>query len=194
MADELRLLVRRSGSLIRCWVKRLGHALQARWRTLRLRWHGPPVLVMVADRTRQRALEREVRRSLRRLATALGQDVLNNLTVVGQHVIVTNHPLAGCYHVGQRADGANFALVRLALTVGGRTLSTDEILAALAEQYLGLVLQESGGMSVTVPVELDVIWSGSATLPPLTHDPLSPSSNGHLSRPNQLTTSITGKE
>ncbi len=194
MPDRLSVYVHRCLSLLRCQIRRLAHAAQARWRLLQRRWHGPSLVVMVADRRCRRAVEREVRCGLRRLTHALTGDGLDNLTIVVQHVIVTDHPLAGCYSIGQRADNSPFTLLRLALSVSGRRLSTDEILAALTEQYLGLVLQQSGGMSVTIPVELDVVSPTPVSSPHLNGDPLAPSSNGCLPRPKQPPASAIRKE
>src|SRR5439155_23001134 len=96
----------------------------------------------------------ELRTGLRRLQRALGAPLPPHAAVVVQQVIRTDRQLAGCYQVGQRPDGCRLALIRLALQVDGRGLDTDELLAALAEQCIGLATQDSGGSSVLVPVEL----------------------------------------
>jgi hypothetical protein len=113
-----------------------------------------PVEVFVADVARRRVLERELRHALRRLQRALGAPLPAGLAVVVQQVIVADRQLAGCYQVGRRRDGTAFALVRLALQANGRRHSTDDLLAALAEQVVGLALQD-GGPSVLVPVDLE---------------------------------------
>jgi hypothetical protein len=41
----------------------------------------------------------------------------------------------------------------VALEVHGRVLSADEVLAALAEQWIGLVGQRAAGATVIVPIE-----------------------------------------
>jgi hypothetical protein len=115
-----------------------------------------PVEVFVADVARRRVLERELRHALRRLQRALGAPLPAGVAVVVQQVIVTDRQLAGCYQVGRRPDGTQFALVRLALQANGRRHSTDDLLAALAEQCIGLALQHGGGPSVLVPVELEI--------------------------------------
>ena len=164
------------------WVHWRG-VLKARWRQVCRRLLGPPIVVMVADRSQRRSLEREIRRGLRRLEGALGRAVLNHITVVVQHTIATDHQVAGCYHVGKHADGSAFTLVRLALTVNDRVLTLDEILATLTEQCISLAVQQGGGMSVMVPVELDTASLSSLPTSLTLGDPLTPSTNGHAPVP-----------
>ena len=136
-------------------LRRAAVALLARLvRLLPVRRRPVPVEVCIAERARRRVLERELRGALRRLQRALGASLPPGLAVVVQQVIVTDRQLAGCCQVGRRRDGTAFALVRLALQANGRRHSTDELLAALAEQVIGLALQD-GGASVLVPVELE---------------------------------------
>ena len=153
--------------------------LTARWRQVHRRLLGPPLVVMVADRSQRRSLEREIGRGLRRLKLALGPAALNHVTVVVQHTIATDHQVAGCYHIGKHADGSSFTLVRLALNVNDRALSIDEILATLTEQCVSLAVQQGGGMSVIVPVELDAPSRPAKPVLPASGDPLTSSTNGH---------------
>jgi hypothetical protein len=137
------------------------------------------VEVLVSDRTRRRALERELRSGLRRLQRALGAPLAADLAVIVQQVITTERQLAGCYQLGTRRDGAQFALVRLALQVNGRRLSTDELLAALTEQLVGLATQ--GSPSVLVPIDFEPGQPAEARrLTALRADPLAPRPNGAL--------------
>jgi len=149
------------------------------WHAIR-RWRrAVPVEVLIADVARRRALERELRRGLRRLQHALGAPLPDDLAVVVQQVIKTDRQLAGCCQIGQRPAGGRFALVRLALQVNGRRLGTDELLAALAEQCIGLALRECGSPSVLVPVELEPVGPAElGHLRPLRPDPLAPRPNG----------------
>jgi len=152
--------------------RQLWHALR-RWR------RAVPVEVLIADHARRRALERELRRGLRRLQRALGAPLPDDLAVVVQQVIKTDRHLAGCCQIGQRPAGGRFALVRLALQVNGRRLGTDELLAALAEQCVGLAMRESGSPSVLVPVELEPVGPAElGHLRPLRPDPLAPRPDG----------------
>lgn len=160
------------GARIASIVRRARQALCS-WR------HPVPVEVLLTDRGRRRALEGELRAGLRQLRRALGTPLPANLAVVVQQVIRTDRQLAGCYQVGQREDGARFALIRLAVQVNGRRLSTDELLAALAEQCIGLMIHDGGGPSVLVPVEFEPASPAEGgRLTTLRPDPLAPRSNG----------------
>ena len=149
------------------------------WQALR-RWRrSVPVEVLIADHARRRALERELRTGLCRLQRALGAQLLDDLAVVVQQVIQTDRQLAGCCQVGQRPAGRRFALIRLALQVNGRRLATDELLAVLAEQCIGLAMREGAGPSVLVPVELEPVGPTEVGhLRALRPDPLAPRPNG----------------
>jgi hypothetical protein len=114
-----------------------------------------PIEVLVADRARGRTIERDLGAGLRRLRRALGRQLPNGVAVVVQQVICTDRQIAGCFQLARRPDGADLALVRLALQVDGRPLPTDELLSVLAEQYIGLAVHQAGGAGVLVPVELE---------------------------------------
>ena len=155
------------------WAAGLRRAWQAIWRWRR----AVPVEVLVVDRTRRRMLEQELRRGLRRLQRALGAPLPAGLAIVVQQIVATDRQLAGCYQVGQRSDGSRFALVRLALQVNGRWLTTDELLATLAEQYIGLASRDS--VSALVPIEFEPgPPAESRRLTTLRPDPLAPHPNG----------------
>jgi hypothetical protein len=111
------------------------------------------VEVLVADSARRRALDREVRGGLRRLEHVLGTPLPREAAILVQQVLPGERPLAGCFQTGLRPDGRRYARIRLALEVEGRPLSTDELLAILAEQCVGLADQENS-RTVLVPVEL----------------------------------------
>ncbi|MCC7368810.1 MAG: hypothetical protein IT306_10330 [Chloroflexi bacterium] len=164
------------------WVRRLralggrlvGAARRA-WQILH-RWRRPiPVEILVADRARHRRLQRDLRLGLRRLERALGGSFPRDVAIVVQQVICTDRQLAGCYQLGLRPGGDGFALIRLALQVDGRWLETDELLAALAEQCIGLALHEGGGTGVLVPIELEPTGrSADGSVSALRPDPLAP--------------------
>ncbi len=155
---------------------RCAAGLRRAW-TAACRWPRPvPVEVLVADRTRRRLVERELRGGLHRLQRALDAPLPTGLAIVVQQVIATDRQLAGCYQVGQRSDGSCFALVRLALQVNGRRLTTDELLAALAEQYIGLVGRDSA--SVLVPIDFEPGPPQAQRLTALRPDPLGPHPSG----------------
>lgn len=136
-----------------------------------------PIEVLVVDRTRRRTLERELRWGLGRLRRGLGEPFPPELTVLVQQVIRTDRQLAGCYLLGHRSDGSQFALVRLALQVDGNRLSTDDLLAVLAEQLIGLATQQN--TSVLVPIDLaPAPVPVGRTTPVLPADPLASHTNG----------------
>lgn len=149
------------------------------WRTLRPRHWPVPVEVLVIDRNRRQGLERELKAALRQLRHALGAELPEGLAVIVQHVIATDRQLAGCCQLAQRPDGGHFTLIRLALQVGGKRLSTDEVLAALAEQCIGLAMQQQPGASVLVPVDLDPAQPvGARDVVSFRPDPLAAQTNG----------------
>lgn len=160
------------------------HQMRGWWQRLRRRFRPTPIVVMVADPAERATLEFEVRSGLRCLERVLGRAAFTNLTVVVQRSIHLDHPVVGCTHVGLRSDGSPFALVRLALSVHGRDLSLDEVLAILTEQCIRLAMQQSGGMSVVVPVEWTTTAAPASGAPPTARDPLAPSPNGHAPVPS----------
>jgi hypothetical protein len=149
-------------------------ALCSHWEALRYRHDRIPIEVLVTNGTRRRKIERELRAGLRQLQRMLGERPVADVGVVVQQVITMDRQLAGCSHLGQRADGTQYALWRLALQVNGRPLAADELLAVLAEQWIGLAKQRQG-TSVLVPVDFEPSEATSSrrahTLPP---DPLMP--------------------
>jgi hypothetical protein len=151
--------------------------LRRAWQAV-CRWRRPvPVEVLVVDRTRRRMLEQELRRGLHRLQRALGAPLPAGLAIIVQQIIATDRQLPGCYQVGQRPDGSRFALVRLALQVNGRRLTTEELLAALAEQCIGLASRDS--VSALVPIDFEPgPPAESRRLTTLRPDPLAPHPNG----------------
>ena len=152
------------------------------WQRFQERRRGIPIEVLVVDRSRRRALERDLRAGLKRLRHALGVSFPVDTAVIVQQVITTDRQLAGCYQVGQRPDGGHFALIRLALQVNGRVLTADELLATLAEQCIGIATQQSGGVSVVIPIELEPLPPPEEhRLPAPRPDPLAPHANGHRS-------------
>lgn len=152
-------------------------------RRFRYRWrHRIPIEVLTADRAKRAVVGRELDRGLRRLRRVLDDALPADLAVVAQHVIATDHQLAGCYQVGQRPDGPRFALIRLALQVNGRRLATDELLAVLAEQCIGLAAQ-GNGPTVLVPIDLEPASAPEPhRLTALPADPLGSSLDGTARR------------
>lgn len=167
---RLRLCTRRA----RTYARTLVTAIDNLWRSFRCRRRSVPVEVLVEDAARRLALRRTLLTALRQLERTLGGRPPTRLAVVVQQFVRTDRELAGCYQVWQTADGSRPALIRLALQVDGRALSTDELLSALGEQYVGLVVQLCERPAVLVPLELrSAQFPGSTPL-----DPLLPNPNG----------------
>jgi hypothetical protein len=114
-----------------------------------------PMEVLVKSRARRRAIERDLQAGLHRLHRALGTQFPTGVAVLVQQVITTDRQLAGCYELARRPDGADLALIRLALQVDGRELAMDEMLSVLAEQCIGLAVHQAGAGGVLIPVELE---------------------------------------
>ena len=151
-------------------------------------WLAPaPIQVLVKDRSKRRTIERDVRTGLRRLRRALGEAFPCDAVVVVQQVICTDRQLAGCYQLARQADGVGFALIRLALQVDGRQLSMDEVLSVLAEQCIGLAVQQAGGVGLLVPIELEPTGrSDDGRVDALRPDPLAPSPSSRASSGGQM--------
>jgi hypothetical protein len=114
-----------------------------------------PMEVLVKNRARRRAIERDLQSGLRRLRRALGSQFPTGVVVLVQQVITTDRQLAGCYQLARHPDGADLALIRLALRVDGRDLAMDEMLSVLAEQCIGLAVHQAGAGGVLIPIELE---------------------------------------
>lgn len=141
--------------------------------------HPIPVEVLIVDRVKRRGLEAELRRGLCRLGRAVGTPLPAHAVVAVHQILKTDRHLAGCYQVWQRPDGVRCALFRLALQVNGRPLGPDELLATLAEQWIGLALEQSGAPSVLVPLELAPAEVPEISrLSALRPDPFAPHPNG----------------
>ena len=120
----------------------------------RLRRRHLCIEVLVVDRGRRRRIVGQVRAAVRQLRRAAATAPVTGI-VVCERVAASGRDLAGATHVCRRADGGQTALIRLALTANGRRRRDDEVLAVLAEQWLGLAQQE--GASVLVPIELPLV-------------------------------------
>jgi hypothetical protein len=144
----------RCAALLRSVLRWMMTALACTWRLLTRPWRrGVAIEVLSTNLQRRRTLERELRSAVRRLRRTVGTPPLDGLAVVAQQVLGSHRPLAGCTQITHAADGASFALIRLALVANDRPLSADDVLAALAEQWIGLVGQRAVGASVLVPIE-----------------------------------------
>jgi len=168
--------------LITAWVLALGRycveALRHGWEVLRYRDSHVPMEVLLANGTRRREIERELRTGLRQLRRILGDLPLADIRIVVQQVITTDRQLGGCCQLGHRPDGTEYALCRLALQLNGRPLSSDDLLAVLAEQWIVLADQRNDS-SVLVPIDIEAGEANLTRRPPtLRPDPLTPYGDG----------------
>ena len=145
-----------------------------------------PVEIVLVDHSRRRAIKKDISTTIRRLNRLLAEDAPTGVVVVVQQVIPPGKHLAGCCHVVKRPERGQFAVIRLALQVGGRRLTPDELLSTLVEQYLGLAFQKSGGASVLVPIDLEPPDDGPAEPQPtaLRPDPFGPQTRAAQDRPS----------
>src|SRR5262245_21278485 len=112
-------------------------ALRRTWQAFRRR--DALVVVMLPDHRRARTIRREVSAGLRRLRCVRGPLPIDDLTVVVQQVIGSKRPAVGYGRVFDRPSGRREAVLRLALSVHGRELTTDVVLSNLADLYVDLV-------------------------------------------------------
>ena len=108
------------------------------------------VEVLIADRVRARSIQREVRAGLRRLRRLLGPALLDDLSVGVQYPLDTDPQLASRHELLARRDGGYGVLVRLALSVDGREIGTDRVLAALANECIVLAGLERSELVVRI--------------------------------------------
>ena len=133
-----------------------------------------PIEVLISGVWRRWILQWHLHYAVRRLQRVLPSPLLVDAAIIVQTIIMTERQIAGCFQIGTRSDGSRFALIRLALQVNGRAMTSDEILAVLAEQYISLAMQNSGP-SLLVPVDLAPLRSNDPRRPTaLRRDPLAP--------------------
>jgi len=148
-------------NVVRRWASRIGRAWLVAattcWRAAKrgLRRRGP--IVIVDGRRRQgRRLRREVARSARTYARALGVELPPGLLVVVQRVVHEGHQINGLLQAFDASNSNRRYVAHLALSVNGRQVSDDELLAALRHQ-LARVLEDIVGEPVlNVPLDLEV--------------------------------------
>jgi hypothetical protein len=114
-------------------------------------------MVIVDGRRRQaRRLRREVARAARTYARALGVELPPGLLVVVQRVVYEERQLNGLLQAFERSHDNRRYIVLLALSVNGRQVSEDELLAALRHQLACIVKDVVGEPVLNVPLDLEV--------------------------------------
>lgn len=154
----------RRARLIRRWAdagwRLCARALRLARRTLarlygRLRPGGPTVIID-ARRRQARRLRRETARAARTYARALGAELPPGLLVVIQRIVHEGRQLNGLLQAFEGADGNRRYAVHLALSVNGRQVSEDELLAALRHQLTRAMEDAVGKAVLSVPLDLEV--------------------------------------
>lgn len=110
-----------------------------------------PMEVLLADWRCRAAVRRQLGAGLRRLRRLVRGRIVSGVALL----IVEWLPdgsRANCQPVRRRGDGGNGQLITVALTVGERRQTADELLAALAEQYLALTLGGRPSRPTSPPV------------------------------------------
>ena len=127
------------------------------WRAAvrRLRRPGPTVIVDVRRRQARR-LRREVARAARTYARALGAELPRRLLVVVQRVVYEGRQLNGLLQAFDTPDGSRRYVLHLALSINGRQVSEDELLAALRHQLARVLEDAVGKPALSVPLDLEV--------------------------------------
>jgi len=134
---ERRVIVTLSSALVVCVVLATALVISV-FRIVRARKEPLiPVEVLVGNRQQQRALRRSLVHGVRRLRVLLGGDLPADLVVVQE--VLDAGKARGCHCTVRRPDGSSATVIRLALHVEGRRVTTDELLAALADQCLVLL-------------------------------------------------------
>jgi hypothetical protein len=122
------------------------------WRHLR---RGPTVIID-ARRRQARRLRREMARAARTYARALGVELPDGLLVVVQRVVHEGRQLNGLLQAFDAPDGDRRYVIHLALSVNGRLVSDDELLAALRHQLTRALEDAIGKPVLSVPLELEM--------------------------------------
>ncbi len=121
----------------------------------RLRPCGPTVIID-ARRRQARRLRREIARAARTYARALGAELPQGLLVVVQRVVHEGRQINGLLQAFEGADGNRRYVAHLALSVNGRQVSDDELLAALRHQLTRALEDAIGKPVLNVPLDLEV--------------------------------------
>lgn len=151
--DRWRRRMRRS--LVAC--RRLAYATVARgarWLVHRCSPRSPRVIVFTCRRDGRR-LRRAVARVARAYADALGATLPPATTIVVAAVVFEGGQRHGLFQSFDPADGPRHYVLHLAASVGGRTLSDDELFAALRHQVALLLADAATRPSVSLPIDLE---------------------------------------
>jgi hypothetical protein len=148
-------------NVVRCWAGRIGRACLAAAtacgaavkRGFRRRG---PIVIVDGRRQQGRRLRREVARAARTYARALGVELPPGLLVVVQRVVHEGRQLNGLLQAFDTSNGDRRYVAHLALSVNGRQVSDEELLAALRHQLARVLQDIVGEPMLNVPLDLEV--------------------------------------
>jgi hypothetical protein len=145
----------------RYWAGRVWRAclvMSATCWTAAVRRLRPPAPTVIVDSRRRQArrLRREVGRAARTYARGLGAELPPGLLVVVQRVVYAGRQLNGLLQAFDAPNGDRRYVVHLALSVNGRQVSEDELLAALRHQLARALEDVVGKPALNVPLDLEV--------------------------------------
>lgn len=126
------------------------------YRTLR----GQRQAIIVDARPREAwQLRRLIRRTARTYAKALGTPMPEHLAIIAQRFVFDGHQVSGLLQAFE-VEGRRRYVIQLALSVDGRDVSNDELVAALRFQLAAAVADTLGEPVLTIALDLE------RTLPP----------------------------
>ncbi len=148
-----RWLLAGCGRLVASAVTRCHEAMVLMARRLRRR----AVTVIVDGRRRQASkLRRQLLGAIRVYGRALGTQLPAGLTVVVQRVVYDGRQLNGLLQAFETSEGDKRYLICLALSVNGRQVSDEELLAAVRHQLQRVIEDQTGKPVLNVPLDLEV--------------------------------------
>jgi hypothetical protein len=113
-------------------------------------------VIIDARRRQARRLRHKIARAARTYARALGVELPSSLLIVVQRVVHEGRQLNGLLQAFDAPDGDRRYVVHLALSVNGRPVSDDELLAALRHQLTRALEDAIGKPVLSVPLELEM--------------------------------------
>jgi hypothetical protein len=126
------------------------------WRAAVRRLRPTPTVIVDVRRRQAGRLRREVARAARTYARALGAEMPARLLIVVQRVVYEGHQLNALLQAFDASDGSRRYVLHLALSINGRQVGEDELLAALRHQLAHVLEDAVGKPALSVPLDLEV--------------------------------------
>lgn len=150
-------VVRRWADL--CWqvcLRAFGLCRRAAVRLYQRLWRRRPTVIVDARRRQARRLRRDLARAARTYARALGVELPLGMLIVVQRVVYEGRQLNGLLQAFEGSNGHRRYVLHLALSVNGRSVNEDELLAALRHQLARALEDVIGKPAVNMPLDLEV--------------------------------------